>query len=100
MKTIVIFDRTGAFAENKDTARDIRVNELIPALSAGEEIVLDFGKVDSATQSFIHALISDVMRKFGGDVLDRISFKSCSSTVKKIIGIVTDYMQEGLGSGE
>lgn len=100
MKTIVIFDRTGAFAENKDTARDIRVNELIPALSAGEEIILDFSKVDSATQSFIHALISDVMRKFGGDVLDRISFKSCSSTVKKIIGIVTDYMQEGLGSGE
>ena len=97
MRTISIFDRAGAFAENKDTAREIRVEEIIPALNAGEEVVLDFEKVDAATQSFIHALISDVIRKFGSDVLDRMSFKSCNPIVKKIIGIVVDYMQEGLG---
>jgi len=97
MKTIALFNTVGAFAENKDTARDIRVKEIIPALNGGEEVVLDFEKVDAATQSFIHALISDVIRKFGNDALDRISFKSCTPTVKKIIGIVVDYMQEGLG---
>ena len=97
MRTISIFDRAGAFAENKDTAKDIRVNGIFPALNAGEDIVLDFEKVDAATQSFIHALISDVIRKLGSDALDRISFRSCSPTVKKIIGIVVDYMQEGLG---
>lgn len=97
MKNIALFDRVGAFAENKDTARDIRVKEIIPALSSGEEVVLDFEKVEAATQSFIHALISDVLRKFGSEALDRISFKSCSPTVKKIITIVVDYMQEGLG---
>ena len=97
MKIIFIFEKAGAFAENKDTAREIRLNEIIPALNAGEEIVLDFEKVDAATQSFVHALISDVLRKFGSEVLERMSFKSCSPTVKKIIGIVVDYMQEGLG---
>ncbi|MDP2864726.1 MAG: STAS-like domain-containing protein [Elusimicrobiota bacterium] len=97
MKTILIFDRVGAFAENKDTARDIRLKEIIPALNSGEEVVLDFEKVEAATQSFIHALISDVIRKFGNDALDRMSFKSCTSVVKKIISIVVDYMQEGLG---
>ena len=97
MKTISIFNRVGAFAENKDTARDIRIKEIIPTLSGGEEVVLDFEKVEAATQSFIHALISDVIRKFGGDALERMSFKSCSPVVKKIIGIVVDYMQEGLG---
>lgn len=97
MKNIALFNRVGAFAENKDTARDIRIKEIIPALNAGEDIVLDFEKVDAATQSFIHALISDAIRKFGSDALDRISFKSCTPTVKKIIGIVVDYMQEGLG---
>lgn len=97
MKTISIFTRVGAFAENKDTARDIRIKEIIPALSDGEEVVLDFEKVEAATQSFVHALISDVIRKFGGDALERMSFKSCSPVVKKIIGIVVDYMQEGLG---
>jgi hypothetical protein len=96
MKPIVIFDRAGAFAENKDVARAIRVREIIPALDKKKEVVLDFSKVEAATQSFMHALISDVLRKFGPEALDRIAFKSCNDTVKKIISIVADYMQEGL----
>jgi hypothetical protein len=95
MKLIEIRDHAGAFAENKDTARDLRLNEIIPALERKEEVVLDFSGVDATTQSFIHALISDLLRKYGSDVLDRIEFKSCNDTVRKIITIVVDYMQEG-----
>lgn len=97
MKTISIFKQAGSFAENKDIARDIRIHEIIPALENTEEVILDFEKVDAATQSFIHALISDVIRKHGGDVLDHISFKSCNTTIRQLIGIVTDYMQDGRG---
>ena len=97
MKTVAIFDRAGAFAENKDVARDIRLKEIIPALNKKEEITLDFDRVDAATQSFVHALISGLFRKHGNEVLDRIAFKSCNETVRKIITIVVDYMQEGLG---
>ena len=97
MKTICIFDRAGAFAENKDVARDIRINEIVPALNNDEEITLDFHGVDAATQSFVHALISDILRKYGTAVLDRIEFKSCTIKVRKIIEIVAEYMQEGMG---
>lgn len=97
MKIITIFKEAGAFAENKDVARNIRLQEIIPALENHEEVILDFSQVTAATQSFVHALISDVLKKFGNGVLDRISFKSCNDTVKKIIGIVVDYMQEGMG---
>ena len=96
MKNIPIFKHAGAFAENKDVAKEIRIQEIIPALDKNEEVVLDFEKVDAATQSFIHALISDILRKYGNDALDRIAFKSCNEKVQKIIGIVVDYMQEGL----
>jgi hypothetical protein len=96
MKRIIIFDRAGAFAENKDVARDIRVQEIMPALDGNGEIQLDFRRVDVATQAFIHALISDALRKHGSDALDRIAFKSCNDTVKKIVNIVVDYMQEGM----
>ncbi len=96
MKRIAVFDKAGAFAENKDVARDIRIQEIMPALERNDEVLLDFQRVDAATQSFIHALISDALRKYGGDVLERIAFKSCSDTVKKIINIVVDYMQEGM----
>lgn len=95
MKRIEIRARAGAFAENKDIARDIRLAEIVPALEKNEEVALDFAGVDATTQSFIHALISDLLRKYGSDVLDRVEFKSCNDTVRKIITIVVDYMQEG-----
>lgn len=94
MKTIKLFPKVGSFAENKDIAREIRLKEIIPALDRGEEIILNFEGAESVTQSFIHALISDLIRNYGIEVLDRIEFKSCSETVRKIITIVIDYMQE------
>jgi hypothetical protein len=95
MKRIKIRGHAGAFAENKDIAKDIRLTEIVPALAKNEEVTLDFAGVDGTTQSFIHALISDLLRKYGSDVLDRVEFKSCNDTVRKIITIVVDYMQEG-----
>jgi len=94
MMEIKIVTIAGSFAENKDSARDIRLTKIIPALENNEEITLNFEGVEGATQSFIHALISDVMRKYGTEALDKISFKNCNETVRKIIGIVVDYMQE------
>ena len=91
---IKILNKAGSFAENKDIARDIRINKIIPALEKNEEAILNFGGIEGATQSFIHALISDIIRKYGAGALDKISFKNCNETVKKIISIVADYMQE------
>lgn len=94
MIQIKLFEQVGQFAENKDLARDIRLKKLIPALKKNKNIILNFEKVEGATQSFIHALISDLIRKYGNDVLDKIQFKSCNETIKGIITIVVDYMQE------
>lgn len=94
MIKIKLFKKTGQFADNKDLARDIRLNDLIPALERDEDIILDFERIEGATQSFIHALISDLIRKYGNEVIGRIQFKSCNETIKGIITIVIDYMQE------
>ena len=93
---IKLFKKAGSFAENKDLARDIRLKEIMPALRRNENIVLDFENVEAVTQSFVHALISDPIRIYGNEVLERITFKSCNETVQKIIMIVTDYMQESV----
>ena len=94
MKIIKLLPKVGSFAENKDVARDIRIKEIIPALERNDKIILDFEGIESATQSFVHALISDLIRKYGIEVLDKVDFKGCSETIKKIINIVVDYMQE------
>ena len=94
MTKIQLINRVGSFAENKDTASDIRKNIIIPALEKGEVVVLDFSGVEVATQSFVHALISDLFRTRGSEVLDNLEFSHCNETVQKIIGIVVDYMQD------
>ncbi len=91
---IKLVEDVGVFAENKDKARDIRNKLIIPALQKQKEVVLDFKKVEGTTQSFIHALISELIRTYGVEVLDRIAFQNCNETVQKIIEIVVDYMQQ------
>ena len=93
MIEIKLFEKVGSFAEDKDIAKGIRINEVMPFLDK-EEVTFDFLNVDGATQSFIHALISDLIRKKGIDILDKIYFKSCNDIIKKIVGIVVEYMQD------
>lgn len=94
MKEIRIHPLTGDFAENKDRAMEIRTEQILPSLENGEEVILDFQDVDLATQSFIHALISGLLRRYGGDVMDYLLFRNCNEEVQKIISIVVEYMQE------
>ncbi len=98
MTEITILEKTGKFAENKDVARQIRIEYILPSIDAGDDVVLNFKGVDSATQSFIHALISDVIRKRGIDVLDHLFFKNCNEVTQKIVSIVVDYMQDTIGA--
>lgn len=91
---ILIKDFVGSFAENKDKARQIRTEKIEPLLQSQNEVILDFQGIDGATQSFIHALISEIIRIHGNDILDKLAFKNCSEPVKQIISIVVDYMQQ------
>jgi hypothetical protein len=100
MKEIILRERVGSFAENKDLAREIREKDIKPTLEAVEEVILDFDGVSLATQSFIHAMISDPIRIYGAGVLDFISFKNCNESVKTLITVVCDYMQDSFGADE
>lgn len=96
MKEIMMKDLVGTFAEDKDKAREIRLNNISPSIKEGEEVILDFEGITSATQSFIHALISELIRTYGSEIFDILIFKNCSENVKKIIEMVADYMAESL----
>jgi len=97
---INIFEFTSDFAENKDVARALRLERIVPELVRGEIVVLDFLNVTSATQSFIHALISQIIRDNGIAILEKLHFKNCNEKIKTIIEIVVDYIQDGIFSEE
>lgn len=95
-ETIKIKNYAGTFAENKDKAKELRVTKVIPALADGKVVELDFDGVSGTTQSFVHALVSEPIRRFRDVALDNLEYKNCSDIVKEVVKTVYDYMQESL----
>lgn len=91
---LIIKEHTGNFAENKDTARELRIGDIIPAIKKKETVILDFKNVDSTTQSFVHALISEIFQNYGEEALDFFEFKNCNKPVKSLITTVINYSME------
>jgi hypothetical protein len=90
-----VYDYCGAFAGDKEAAARIRRQVLIPAIDGGtdEVLILDFDGVEFATQSFIHAMLAEVIRK-SPEILDTIGFTNCSRSIRNLIEIVVEYAQE------
>ncbi len=95
-KIIRIQEVAGTFAENKDVAKKIRIEEIMPALSKNKDITFDFENVQGATQSFIHALISDPIREFKEIAFDHLLYKNANEDIQEVISIVYRYLQESL----
>ena len=83
------------FGGNKDTARRLRIEKIMPAISANKNVTLDFGGVSGVTQSFIHALLAETIREFPDGAFELIQFKNCTRDVRVVVEIVAEYMQEG-----
>lgn len=97
MKTVIkILKFAGEFAENKDVAKKLRLEKIMPSLSKGHQIVIDFEGMTGATQSFVHALISDPIRKYKDVTFENLLYKNANNDIKGIILIVYRYMQESL----
>ena len=94
MITIIMKDRINGYGENKDIAKGIRQNLILPALKKSENIVIDFDGITGVTQSFIHALLADPIRQYPDDIFDRITFRNCNEMVRVVIETVEEYMQE------
>lgn len=91
-----LVDSVGAFAGDKDQAARLREEMLKPAVSGGNEVTLDFSGVELATQSFIHALISELVRDESLNALTNLTFENCNASVREMIEIVAEYSQENV----
>lgn len=83
------------FAEDKDAAKQLRRQVIMPALAEDKKVVLDFSGVTSSTQSFVHALVGEPLQKIGETVLEKIEFRSCAPQIKSLVQLVVDYTLGG-----
>jgi hypothetical protein len=96
MKKSILIEASGnGFAEDKELAKNHRTHTIIPTLTAGGTVVLDFRNVNYATQSFIHALIGEALQRFKERALEQLEFKDCSPQLQSLIGLVVDYSLGG-----
>ncbi|HWZ45358.1 MAG TPA: STAS-like domain-containing protein [Candidatus Saccharimonadales bacterium] len=100
MKTIVVKLQAGAegFAEDKDAAKMIRVETLLPALEDDKRVILDFSNVKYSTQSFVHALLGEALQRFGEAALSSLEFRRCTPQLKSLVQLVVDYSLGGFRS--
>lgn len=77
------------FAEDVEVAAKVRRETLMPAVNAGEEVVLDFEGIRFATQSFAHALLYEPLCLKGS--LLRLSFLNCTRASMEAIKTVAAY---------
>lgn len=91
--TIRIADYVGRFAGDPDVAHELRDNALAPAMRAGEPVIVDFAGVELSTESFIHALVSDLIRSTDFYALGLIDFRHCSQSVRERLETVVESSQ-------
>jgi hypothetical protein len=91
---IKMFGIVGDFGEDKDAAAALRESKIKPTVAAHKQITLDFEGVTLVTQSFVHALISDVLRTNGEDTLNYVEFRNCVEVVRGIVSTVVQYSLE------
>ena len=98
--TIRLLPICGDFAEDKDQAAAVRDNQIRSLLKRGKNVILDFSGITLATQSFVHALISDILRSEGEGILKRIYFHGCVPGVRGIVETVVQYSLETMDEGK
>lgn len=96
MIIIKMNEKINGYGENKDIAKNIRQAIILPSLEKLETITIDFEGITGVTQSFIHALLAEPIRKYPNEIFDKVIFRNCNGMVRVIIETVEEYMQESL----
>ncbi|MDZ4772412.1 MAG: STAS-like domain-containing protein [Planctomycetota bacterium] len=83
--TLLGFD----FEEDTEAAVRIRETVIRPKIENGETVIIDFHGIRSPTQSFVHALLSEIFKI--PDSLVRLSFLNCTASAREVIKAVAAY---------
>lgn len=97
---IKIRDFAEEFGENKDVAKVVRQEQIIPAIERGEVVTLDFAGMTGATQSFIHALIAEPIMRFRERAFEKLFYLDANEQIAETIAIVYRYIQESFDDME
>jgi hypothetical protein len=80
----------GKYAEDKDLAAKIRERNLIPAITNGQALLLDFEEVISAPHSFLNAFLASPIRQLGMSAYKRIKVINVAPEIRETLDFILD----------
>lgn len=89
-KYIDMHNYCGHRCEIKLEATKLKDKQLLPAISEGTTIILDFTHVNIATHSFLIALLAEPIKALGLKAFKQIKIKGANETIRTIIDFVFD----------
>lgn len=87
MKSIPIYmhSQFGDFCARGDAAVELLKRDVYPNVSTGSIVVFDFAGVRNMNSSFSNALFANLVRKYGDEVLERVSVVNAKANIKSEI---------------
>ncbi|MNJ67409.1 hypothetical protein D3C77_635800 [compost metagenome] len=85
-----MYNYFGKNADVKSEGISYRDKYIIPALSDGKSLLLDFVDVDSSTHSFLNALLATPIRRLGLMAYKRIRIVNATKEIRETIDYILD----------
>lgn len=84
----------GPFAEDKHAAIKVRDEKILPEITNGKKIVVDFDYIKSAPHSFLSALLATPIKRLGMKAYKKISIINASPEIRETIDYIMDENTE------
>lgn len=84
----------GPFAEDKQAAIKVRDERLLPEITAGKKIVIDFEHVRNAPHSFLSALLATPIKRLGMSAYKKLTILNASPEIRETIDYILDENTE------
>ncbi|MGI9054258.1 MAG: STAS-like domain-containing protein [Pyrinomonadaceae bacterium] len=80
----------GRYAENKDLAKKIRDEKLLPALAENKTLTIDFDEIVSAPHSLLNAMLATPIERLGLSAYKKIKIINAAPEIRETLDFIFD----------
>ena len=89
-ETVSIQKYFGKYAENKDLAKKLRDEKLLPALAENKKLIIDFADVIFATDGVLTAMLATPIQRLGLPAYKKIKVINVASDIRVMLDFIFD----------
>ena len=88
--SIEIRNHFGRYAEDKDRAKKIRDEKILPALAEDKSLIIDFEDIVSAPHSLLNAMLATPIERLGLAAYKKIKIINAAPEIRETLDFIFD----------